>query len=92
MSGSDNFMKLVVYGAIVLIGVGITVGMYASDDSEIGALESQGLTDVHVGGWAPMACSDSDTTSKHFTAKNANGQRVKGVVCCGVFKGCTVRW
>jgi hypothetical protein len=61
------------------------------------AVEAQGFTDVKIGegsGNSFFMCSDSDSfiNSERFTAKNINGVQVDGVVCCGWFKGCTVRF
>ena len=57
------------------------------------ALESQGMTDIQITGWAPLSCSQQDFSSTGFKAVNPNGKAVKGVVCCGlVFKSCTIRW
>jgi hypothetical protein len=57
------------------------------------ALKSQGFTDITITGWSPLSCGKDDTTSTGFRAKNARGDTVEGVVCCGlVFKNCTVRF
>ena len=57
------------------------------------ALRAHGFTDITITGWSPMSCGEDDTTSTGFRAKNAAGETVEGVVCCGlVFKNCTVRF
>jgi hypothetical protein len=57
------------------------------------ALRSSGFTGITITGWSPMSCGKDDTTSTGFRAKNAKGDVVEGVVCCGlVFKNCTVRF
>lgn len=62
------------------------------EDAARSALTKQGFTDINVGGYAFMSCSDDDTFKTKFSAKNPNGVRVDGVVCCGIMKSCTVRW
>lgn len=57
------------------------------------ALRSSGFSDVTLTGYAFGRCSKDDASSTGFEATNPTGQRVTGVVCCGlVFKGCTVRF
>lgn len=56
------------------------------------ALTSQGFTDIQMGGYMWFACGRDDGFSTSFAAKNTLGQRVEGVVCCGLLKSCTVRW
>lgn len=55
-------------------------------------LESSGFTDIETGGFNLFACGKDDNFATDFTAKNANGQKVSGTVCCGILKGCTVRF
>jgi hypothetical protein len=57
------------------------------------ALYSAGYTDVALTGYAFFGCGQDDTYATKFRAKNPQGNRVEGVVCCGFFgKGCTVRF
>jgi len=83
---------VIVLLVIIAISITVKVSMYTSDSAEIKALQSQGFKSIDVGGWALWGCSDSDATSKHFTAINANNKQVSGVICCGYFKRCTIRW
>lgn len=57
------------------------------------ALEAAGYTEIEITGYPVMQCSDSDSMffNKGFRAKSPSGQIVEGAVCCGFFKGCTVR-
>jgi hypothetical protein len=55
-------------------------------------LESQGLSEVVIGGYPWWGCGKEDTYASTFTAKDSRGQNVSGVVCGGVFKGYTVRF
>ena len=59
------------------------------------AVESSGFTDVVMGDTAYWGCGKNDDANSHFTATNAQGRRVSGVVCCnmvGCGKACTVRF
>lgn len=55
-------------------------------------LEEQGMTDVKIGGYSLFGCSKGDNFSSSFTATSVKGNRVRGVICGGVFKGYTVRF
>jgi hypothetical protein len=83
--------------AIVLVAAGASVLLNrvpAGDERVNAALRNAGLHDVTLGGADTLACAEAES-SRHFTAKNADGARVEGTVCCGltgVGKGCTVRW
>lgn len=55
-------------------------------------LQNHGLQEVRLKGHAYLACSDSDSFSSKFEATNSKGERVSGVICCGYFKSCTVRY
>lgn len=51
-----------------------------------------GYKNVHITGWSPLSCSDSDSTCTGFEATAPDGSPVGGAVGCGYFfKGCTVR-
>jgi|10_taG_2_1085330.scaffolds.fasta_scaffold02292_2 hypothetical protein len=55
-------------------------------------LEQQGYTNVENTGWAAFCCSDEDTFSTGFKAKDKQGRTVKGCFCGGVLKGVTIRF
>jgi hypothetical protein len=61
-------------------------------DASRETLEKAGYTDIEITGYSPLSCSDSDTFSTGFTAKNPKGDTVSGVVCCGWLKNCTIRF
>ena len=64
-----------------------------SDQRATEAARANGLTDVNVTGTDWFACSESDMSGgREITATNAQGQTVHAVVCCGVWKRCTVRY
>jgi hypothetical protein len=57
------------------------------------ALRSHGFKNVQITGYAgPFECGEDDLSTTGFTATNQAGQKVSGVVCCGWFKSCTVRF
>lgn len=56
------------------------------------ALRAAGYTDVQLGDYVWFACGKDDDFATAFTAKNPHGDPVFGVVCCGLFKSCTVRF
>ncbi len=55
-------------------------------------LEASGFTEVEVLGYDGWACGEDDSYATRFRAKNPQGKTVEGVVCCGHYKGCTVRF
>ncbi|GAC1393284.1 MAG: hypothetical protein NVS3B10_00590 [Polyangiales bacterium] len=56
------------------------------------ALEDSGYTEVRFTGYVAFSCGRDDNFSTGFVAKNPAGRTVSGVVCCGLFKSCTVRF
>lgn len=51
-----------------------------------------GYTDIITGGHDFFACGKDDFSATKFTALNPKGNRnVKGTVCCGLLKSCTIR-
>lgn len=56
------------------------------------ALKGAGFTEIELGPWKWLACGSGDVFNNSFKAINPRGQRVSGVVCCGLWKRCTVRY
>ncbi len=56
------------------------------------ALMSAGFTDIVFTGYEWFGCGKDDEFHTGFKAKNVRGETVSGVVCCGLFKSCTVRF
>ena len=78
---------------VVLVVCATFISGCTDEESSRRALHAQGFTDISFTGWSPLVCSDSDTFSTGFSAKNPNGQYVNGTVCCGLLtKGCTIRY
>lgn len=77
-----------------LLLVAVLFGCTSSNDFEKGKkqLEAQGYTDVKNTGWSAFCCDENDTYSSGFTAKDKNGNAVKGCICSGIMKGITIRY
>lgn len=57
------------------------------------AIHSHGFSAVELGDYAWFGCgSGDDGYSHHFMARNPLGKPVRGYVCCGWGKGCTLRF
>lgn len=77
----------------LLLLAALGVGCTPSDAEARRTLDAYGFTDVELTGYSWMGCGDDDSTSTGFTAVNAKGDAVQGVVCCGFLtKACTVRF
>ena len=75
----------------ILTAAALFTGCTPSDDEMQRTLSDAGYTSIDMHSWAPLVCADDDW-GRTFTAKNVNGKRVKGTVCCGVvIKACTIR-
>lgn len=72
---------------LFLLLVGCTDSIRAAE-----ALVKSGYSEVETFGHDLFACSEDDNFATKFRAKNPQGITVTGVVCCGYFKGCTVRF
>ena len=90
----------------VLVGVfGIVAGsvigvqhLTSDPDVAYNQLETQGYTDIEVGGPSITKCGfifnengNYDFFSNKFTATNPDGEEVSGVVCRGFFKNPVIR-
>lgn len=76
------------YTLVALLGL----GCLTSDAEVRETLDNAGFTEVIVTGHVPFVCGEHDKGGNGFTATNPRGKRVKGVVCCGQVKACTVRF
>lgn len=75
-----------------LLIAGLCLVGCTDDQATVNAARAIGLRDVQPLDYAPFSCGQDDQYAQHFTATNINGQRVSGVVCCGLLKSCTVRF
>ena len=80
----------VTIAVVVLMCLG-PLGVYDKPRASIQSLQSAGYSKVVLGNHAFMQCAGEDISALYFSAKNADGTKVTGVVCCGIFKACTVR-
>lgn len=67
-------------------------GCAVSDSKSLETLSGFGLQDAGLGGFAPFSCGDDYSLSRQFEAVARDGHKVKGVVCCGWIKACTVKF
>lgn len=72
---------------VVLLLTGCT-----ENDRATATLSKSGYKDINITGYDAFACGKDDWSSTKFIASNPLGQRVEGVVCCGAWKYCTVRF
>ena len=85
-------MKRSAFALSILIAL-LCVSGCTNDDDAFRALNAEGYTNIQTGGYAFFACSKDDFYHTSFTAKNAKGKTVEGVVCSGLFfKGSTIRY
>lgn len=87
-----TIVRVTLFIATALVLATHCMGCTPRDSTAKAAVEKLGMTDVKVGGPSFFSCGEDDLTGASFTATNPAGQRVEGVVCCGVFKACTVRF
>jgi major membrane immunogen (membrane-anchored lipoprotein) len=79
-------MRLILFLSLMLL-IGCT-----SSDRTTETLEKAGYTDIQTGGYDWFGCSEDDDFKTKFQANNPQGQMVSGTVCCGLLKGCTIRF
>lgn len=82
-----NSLKI---AAVLSFSVLVSCGVDPNQGERI--LRSQGLTDVQIGSYAVWGCGKDDSFGSNFSAKNASGEAVTGVICGGFLKGYTVRY
>ena len=90
--GEKKMKKSTIFMLLFLIGA--TSNFFACTDESRAArvLRSKGHTDINITGYRYFGCSEDDVYHTGFKAKGINGRNVSGVVCCGIMKGCTVRY
>jgi hypothetical protein len=78
--------------SLLVLALALTATACTDNEGATRALESMGMSDIQLTGYEWTTCSDSDTFHTGFRATNQAGKKVSGVVCCGWFKDCTVRF
>ncbi len=80
--------------AIFIISL-VGSGCEPAPDTTTRILEDEGYENINLTGYEFAACSKDDNFNTGFTAtrrlSNGKVRHVSGVVCCGLFKDCTVR-
>ena len=103
MASNDTFASLWLTLVIVVIWSTVAAfgGCSVNDDRFHKAIRNQGLEDPVKHGYNFFECGYGDVWNEGFTAKRPlTGEpgtprvreTVSGTVCCGILKGCTVRW
>lgn len=76
----------------LMLGLVLSLASCANESETIRTLHAAGFTHVQDMHWDAWQCGKEDIWSTSFQAKNPSGKWVRGVVCCGLFKACTVRF
>ena len=81
-------MREIFLAAVLLL----MMGCGSAPERSTTALKKAGYSKIEITGWEPFECGQDDTYSTGFVADNPVGTRVSGVVCCGLWKNCTIRF
>jgi hypothetical protein len=81
-----------VIGLVILLVFALAPTACVDRDDTRTTLDAAGYTDITTGDYAWFECGRDDTYATRFTARNPAGKRVSGTVCCGLMKGCTIRF
>lgn len=84
-------LALIVLAAAVVLFVSRPAWATLSQERATRVLEQSGYKDPRFGGYTYFGCG-RDVYAIEFNAVSPGGSRGDGYVCCGWFKGCTVRW
>lgn len=102
-----TLIELLIVVAIIAIGATVVISVVsgrsnlpqlaaapAQPDRATNTLQASGFKDISLRQPSWFACGKDDSIfmSNDFTATNPVGAQVSGTVCCGFFKGCTVRF
>jgi len=100
-SDSSSFLSVVYAVFLVVYCIVAASGGCSPDKARFRtAMQSSGLTNPTKQGYDFFECGYGDVWVEAFTAHSAQLSEsaevkdvvVKGTMCCGIFKGCTVRW
>lgn len=88
-----NSLHPAFYIAAAALGVASCYPWQDADGARDTLSKGTELTDVQIKDkLAWFSCGKGDLFQTPFTATNAKGQKVDGVVCKGLFKGSTIRF
>jgi len=76
----------------ILLAAALSLLACTAPDMSTETLHKAGFTQITTGGYAFFTCGDDYTFSTKFSAKNPNKEWVDGAVCCGILKGCTIKF
>lgn len=79
-------MKIAII-ALLLVLTGCT-----RPDEARRVLDSNGYTNIQIGGFAAWMCGRDDSFATKFVAKSPNGKTVSGAVCSAWGRGATIRF
>lgn len=87
--GSQLIAYVIFFGFWALVaetgGCSVESGRFSS------AMRQEGLTEPTQGEYDWFECGYGDVWVSSFRAKRGE-MPVNGTACCGIFKGCTLRW
>jgi len=75
----------------IAMAVAMITACTLSDERAEHVLRAHGFDPVALTGYDMFACADDDWWNQGFVGISPLGTRVRGVVCCGALKSCTVR-
>lgn len=84
-------MSQIVLASLALVLLCFSWSCDTSPERYHTALRALGFTHVELTGRAWFGC-DGEEYNTRFSAISVSGQPVVGIVCCGVWKECTVRF
>lgn len=88
----NTFVK-VIFAIGLLLLLLFTLGNYGTSPEQVNTtLNKQGFEKVVPGELSLFGCGEDDMPGRRFVAVNPRGVEVEGIVCCGLFKNCTVRF
>ena len=91
----ELMIAVAILGIVAALGFAFFFGGDSGGPSQAEkTLQMQGFKNIRIGDNVWMGCGQDDSSlmSHHFTATNVNNMQVKGMVCCAMLKGCTVRF
>lgn len=92
MSDMTKGKKLfyVVFFIFVVLGL-VMYDLNTGDEKAEKTLRDVGITPTQIETWTFFDCGADDAVTRVFTGTR-DGKQVNGAVCCGVLKGCYVRY
>lgn len=80
----------VIFFIFAVLGL-VMYDLSAGDEKAEKTLRDIGIKPTQIETWTFFDCGDDDTVTRGFTGIR-DGKQVQGAVCCGVLKGCYVRY